>query len=82
MGTSALELMGEAIDALQNADAARLERLAREAAGAEGPRNEKEGQALTGKRLALRRLLALTRRNLRLLRQPGADADIYGAPRV
>jgi hypothetical protein len=80
--TSALELMGEAIDALQRADAARLERLAREAADAQGPRSEEERRAFAGKRLALRRLLALTRRNLRLLRRPGADVDIYGAPRV
>lgn len=80
METSALELMGEAIDALQHADAARLERLAREAAEASGPRSDEERRAFAGKRLALRRLLALTRRNLRLLGRPGAGTGSYGAP--
>lgn len=74
--------MGEAIDALQHADAARLERLAREAAHAEGPRSEQERRALAGKRLALRRLLALTRRNLRLLGRSSTSAGTYGAPRM
>lgn len=78
METSALELMSEAIDALMRADAARLERLAAEVPRARGAETREERRALAEKRLALRHLLALTRRNLRLLRHAGVRPEGYG----
>jgi hypothetical protein len=81
METSALRLIGEAIDALTRADAARLEHLQTEMPRARRPASAEERQAVAGKRLALLHLLALTSRNLRVLRAPGHSADAYGTER-
>ncbi len=81
MAVSALELIGEAIEALTRADAARLRRLAEEAQQAEIPRAEPELRFVVERQKTLARLLALTRRNLRLLRGSGRDPGGYGAAR-
>lgn len=81
MGTSALQLIGEAIDALMRADAARLERLGAELLEAAGAQTRQQERAVAEKKRALRHLLVLTRRNLRLLRRAEGPADGYGAGR-
>jgi hypothetical protein len=65
--TSALELIGEAIDALMRADAARLERLAKQAPSVPLPQTESQRRELARNQRTLAHLLTLTRRNLRIL---------------
>jgi hypothetical protein len=72
--TSALAVLREAIAALTGADAARLERLAAEAGDAVVRAEEQEAAREEYASLAL--LLALTRRNLGLLR--GEHCGMYG----
>jgi hypothetical protein len=81
MAVSALEFMSEAIDALMRADAARLERLAAEAPSVPPPAGGLERDSVMGKRRAFVALLALTRRNLRLLRGNPARPEEYGPAR-
>jgi hypothetical protein len=75
---SALELIGEAIDALTQADAARLERLAQQAHESPLPSTELQKLELERKHRALAHLLTLTRRNLRLLGKIPPDSGSYG----
>ena len=71
---SALATLREGIAALAQADAPRLERLLAQAADAVMP--EEEGTAAREQHAALGLLLALTRRNLRMLR--GERGAQYG----
>ncbi|HTX42211.1 MAG TPA: hypothetical protein VMD25_10320 [Acidobacteriaceae bacterium] len=73
------ELLARSIAALSRADVAALERLAGTVPAAEPPGNQAEWRAVRTQHLALRRLLALTRHNLSLLRDGRAGS--YGQPR-
>ena len=82
MAVTALELMSEAIDALMRTDAARLRRLAEQVPNlALPPYADRELESVRGKRRALVALLAMTRRNLRLLRGNPDRTEEYG-PRL
>jgi hypothetical protein len=73
---STIELLSAGIRALAHADAAQLERLAEAAREAEGPGNAKERRMARERLRTLAHLIALTRRNLRLL--GGAGYGGYG----
>lgn len=81
MAVSALELMSEAIDALMRADAARLRRLAEQVPAIPQTVADLERESVRGKRRALVTLLAMTRRNLRLLRRNPERPEEYGPGR-
>jgi hypothetical protein len=71
--TGAVELLGAGLRALAHADAAQLEALVDAARGARMPQTVKERQLVQERLRALGYLIALTQRNLRLLR--GAERD-------
>jgi hypothetical protein len=73
--------MSEAIDALMCADAARLTRLAEQVPKLPLPAAGQERESVIGKRRVLATLLALTRRNLRLLRCRPDRPEAYGPAR-
>jgi predicted lipoprotein len=73
---SAEELLGAGIDALAHVDAAQLEGLAEAARGARGPKTAEEWRKVRERLRTLQLLIAMTRRNLRLLR--GAGCGGYG----
>jgi hypothetical protein len=77
--SSAVELLAAGINALAHVDAAQLEGLAEAARGAGWPRTSEEQRAARQALRTMELLLALTRRNLRLLR--GAGHDGYGLSR-
>lgn len=81
MAVSALELMSEAIDALMRADAARLRQLAEQIPAIPQPVAALERESMRGKRRALVSLLAMTRRNLRILRRNSERPQEYGPGR-
>ncbi len=77
---TAAELLAQGIAALAHSDAAKLEQLAQAAEAMEVPGSGAERASLRSQHRALGKLLALTRRNLRVLR--GDYAGAYGAPRA
>jgi|SRR5580692_7680305 hypothetical protein len=81
MDPSALGLMSEAIDALIRADAARLRRLAEQVPKLPLPAAGQERESVMEKRQVLATLLALTQRNLRLLRCSPDRPEEYGPER-
>jgi len=72
----AVDLLGMGIEALAHADAAQLERLAKAAPGARRPGSAEERAEMRERLQTMGRLIALTLRNLRLLR--GAGCGGYG----
>lgn len=76
---SAAAMLEAGIDGLMRADAAQLAELAEAARGARLPVTEAERKTAWQRRRTLACLLALTRRNLRLL--GGAAASTYGPQR-
>jgi hypothetical protein len=77
---SAAELLDAGINALAGFDAEELEGLAEAARVARGPEAAEERRAVRERLRALQLLIAMTRRNLRLLR--GAGCGGYGPPGV
>jgi hypothetical protein len=75
---SAVELLAAGINALAHADAAQLEALAEAARGAEAPQTVEERKKVREGLRTLGYLIALTRRNLRLLRGSSGDAVFLG----
>jgi hypothetical protein len=73
--------MSEAIDALMRGDAARLGRLAEQVPELPLPAAGPERESVMGKRRALITLLAMTRRNLRILRRNPVRPEEYGPRR-
>ena len=73
---SAGELLGAGISALAHVDATRLEGLAEAARGARGPETVEERREARERMRTLQLLIAMTRRNLRLLRGGGRSG--YG----
>lgn len=78
MADSAFACTEAGIRALVTADAEQLRRLAAGAAAASPPGTEAERKAAAMQLQALKRLLALTRRNLRLLRAAYRISGGYG----
>lgn len=85
--TGAVELLEGAIAALAQGNVSRLEDLAEAARWVESPRTSEEQRAAMERLRALGTLIALTRRNLRLLRATsryellrgrGGDAGSFG----
>lgn len=68
---SAVELLGAGINALTHVDAAQLEGLAEAAREARGPETAEERKVARERMRTMGYLIALTRRNLRLLRGVG-----------
>lgn len=75
------DLLSAALEALGQADAKKLERLAEAAPEAELPRTAVERARLQALHRTLGRLLQLTRRNLWLLGGVYCEPCGYGAPR-
>jgi hypothetical protein len=81
MSLSAPELIREAIDALMRADTARLENLAQHAPALAFPTGGSERRTVLAEQRAFRRLLELTRHNLRLLGSRPSGTGPYGLGR-
>ncbi|MGD0365903.1 MAG: hypothetical protein ABSA94_00470 [Acidobacteriaceae bacterium] len=77
---SAAELLDAGINALAHVDTEELEGLAEAARVARGPETAEERWAVRERLRTLQLLIAMTRRNLRLLR--GAGCGGYGPPGV
>jgi hypothetical protein len=77
---SAEELLGAGIDALAHVDAAQLEGLADAARGVRGPETAEERRGVRERLRTLQLLIAMTRRNLRLLHGRGCGG--YGSSGV
>ena len=76
---TAAELLGAGIDALAHADAAQLEGLAEAAREVKGLETAEERRIARQRLRTFELLIAMTRRNLRLLR--GAGCGGYGPTR-
>ena len=76
-----MEVISEGIDALMRADSERLAQLASQSGEMRPPANEAERKMAVGQYRALRRLLELTGRNIRLLGGVAGFTGEYGARR-
>lgn len=76
MSVPAGELLQEGMEALTRANLAELDRLCDAAADVRLPETAEERKLAQGNLRSLGHLIALTRRNLRLLR--GAGSGVYG----
>jgi hypothetical protein len=81
VASSVLEVISEGIDALMRADSEHLARLASQSGEMRPPANEAERRMAAGRYRALRRLLELTRRNIRLLGGVAGSTGEYGVRR-
>ena len=77
MSAGAAQIVRSGIEALIGADGPRLEALIADLRNAEAPRRAEEWRALRRQQEVLRRVLGLTRRNLRILERsrPRAGAS-------